>query len=414
MIDGYSRKNGQLYCENLPVAELAGRYETPLYIYSRNHYLQQVKKLQEALAGLDSLVCFAVKACSNLSILKDLAEAGCGFDIISAGELKRVQKAGGDPEKVVYAGVGKTKAEQKMALRAGIRLFNVESRAELEQLNRLAGELGKVARIAFRINPDIDAPTHEKITTGKKETKFGIPGGRLKEYADQAAGLENIELTGLHFHIGSQITSPAPFGRLAEKARESVRFLRLEGHRISSLNLGGGLGITYREEPGLEPVRWAEAVLPEIEDLGVKIIIEPGRFIVGNAGLLVTKVLHLKEVEARNFIVIDSGMNTLLRPALYDAYHEIKPVISRNENKIQADVVGPVCETGDIIGSKRLIERPAEGDRLAIFGAGAYGFSMASNYNSYPRPAEVLVDGAEETLIRTREDYEDLWRHERF
>ncbi len=412
-IDGFSRKDGQLYCEDLPVEEIADNYDTPLYIYSRNHYLQQVKKFQDALAGIEHQVCFAVKANSNLAILKDLAAAGCGFDIISAGELERVRKAGGDPGSIVYAGVGKTEKEQEMALEAGIRLFNVESMPELEQLNRLAGQRGERARISFRVNPDIDAPTHEKITTGKKETKFGIPGGKLEKYAAEAAELDNVELSGLHFHIGSQITSPAPFARLAKKAREFVRVLRSEGHELETLNLGGGLGISYRDEQVLEPGRWAEAILPEIEELGLKLIVEPGRFVVGNSGILVSEVIYRKEVEARNFIVIDSGMNTLLRPAMYDAYHEIQPVTSHGRKKIEADVVGPVCETGDILGAKRTIEKPESGDRLAVFGAGAYGFSMASHYNSYPRPAEILVDGDEENLIRERESYEDLWRHER-
>ncbi|MGM0381496.1 MAG: diaminopimelate decarboxylase, partial [bacterium] len=304
--------------------------------------------------------------------------------------------------------------EQKLALENDIYLFNVESMPELAQLNEVARSLGQKARISFRVNPDINAPTHEKITTGKKETKFGVPGEKLEQYARRADELDYIELRGLHFHIGSQITSPEPFLRLAKNAREYVQLLRQNNHRIEVLNLGGGLGISYRDEQSLTPADWAEAVLPEISDLDLKIIVEPGRFIVGNAGILISKVLYVKEVQARNFIVVDSGMNTLLRPAMYDAYHRIKPVVNRQREKIEADVVGPVCETGDILGKNRIVEKPKSGEHLAVYGAGAYGFSMASNYNSYPRPAEVVVSGNKETLIRERENYQDLWRHEKY
>jgi diaminopimelate decarboxylase len=350
---------------------------------------------------------------SNLAILNSLAAEGCGFDIVSGGELQRIIQAEGDTSRVVYAGVGKTADEQKMALETPINMFNVESMPELLQLNRIADELGKTARIAFRVNPDVDAETHAKITTGKKENKFGIPASELVDYADRVEGLSNVKLEGLHFHIGSQITKIEPFVELGQKVRNSVMELRENGFEINTVNLGGGLGIAYRDQKTVSPRQWARATLPPLEDLDLKIIVEPGRFLVGNCGILVTSVSYLKDAVTRDFIIVDAGMNSLIRPAMYDAYHKIDNVEKKDRDLINADIVGPVCETGDVFAKDREIERPEAGEYLAIFSSGAYGFSMASQYNSFPRPAEVLVDPGGSRLIRERETYEDLWRGEK-
>ncbi|MFP4686736.1 MAG: diaminopimelate decarboxylase [bacterium] len=410
---GFEFIENRLFCEGCSVEKLADKYGTPLYIYSRNHFLERLKEFKQALAGRDHMICFAVKSNSNLGILNCLASHGCGFDIVSGGELQRVIKAGADTDRVVYAGVGKTAAEQKMALQAGIHMFNVESWPEILQLNQQAGQLDKIAPIALRVNPDVDAKTHAKITTGKKENKFGIPATELVKYAEKIHSLANLRLKGLHFHIGSQITSIDPFVELGQKVRSSVTGLRKQGFEIGTVNLGGGLGIDYTDEKTISPARWADAVFPAIDDLDLKIIIEPGRYLVGNSGILVTSVLYLKEAVTKKFVIVDAGMNTLIRPAMYDAYHEIGNAVKQDRQLIEADIVGPVCETGDSFGSERVIERPEAGEYLAIYSSGAYGFPMASHYNSIPRPAELLVDNDSVCLIRERETYEDLWRGEK-
>ncbi len=410
---GFKYRKGEYYCEKLPVADLAERYDTPLYLYSQNYYLHRLRQLQEAIKSDDSLVCFAVKSNSNLALLQTLAQSGCGFDIVSGGELKRALKAGADPEKIVYSGVGKTESEQRLALKADIYMFNIESKPELEQLNKIAGELGKNTRVAIRVNPAVDAQTHEKITTGKKENKFGIPLPRVEAVANRIQQLDNVEFRGLHFHIGSQITDPEPFERLAKKARDLVLSLEEQRINVRTLNLGGGLGACYDNEDILTAEEWYKTVSPYLKDLNIKLIIEPGRFLMANAGLLVTSVTYVKKSVTRNFIVVDAGMNTLIRPAMYSAFHKIIPIIPRNEETITADIVGPVCETGDTFGEQRTLPEPRPGDYLGIMGAGAYGSVMASRYNSFPQPAEVLVNKNSRHLVRERDKYEDLWKKEK-
>ncbi|MFB6356352.1 MAG: diaminopimelate decarboxylase, partial [bacterium] len=303
MSDSFPYRDDELYCEDIPVQTLADEYGTPLYVYSEQHFLDRYRALDEVLEPVDHLICFAMKCNGNLAVLNSMAEAGCGFDIVSGGELRRVKKAGGDPSKVVYAGVAKTREEQQLALESGIYMFNVESMPELQQLNEVAGELSKQARVAFRVNPDVDAKTHDKITTGKKENKFGIPIVNLEEYVEEASQLENIDFKGLHFHIGSQITQIEPFEEVVRKATNVIDRLRNDGYVIETLNLGGGLGIRYKDETPLTPQQWADVVVPAIEDLNVKLIIEPGRFIMGNAGILVTETIYIKESVTKDFVV---------------------------------------------------------------------------------------------------------------
>ncbi len=405
--------DGEYHCENIPLTDLVEKYDSPLYVYSRSHMLNQLQKFQQVFNQQDSLVCFAVKSNSNLAVLQLLAEAGAGFDIVSGGELERVLKVGADPNKIVYSGVGKTAAEQRRALEAGICQFNVESVPEIEQLQRQAKELQTEAQVAIRVNPAVDAKTHAKITTGKKENKFGIPFPEVESVANRIAGSKNLNFVGLHFHIGSQITDPEPFKRLAAKARDLVRSLRDHRLEVETLNLGGGLGVCYEDEETLSPECWWEIISPYLADLDLKFIVEPGRFITANAGALITRVTYVKKSVTHNFIVVDTGMNSLIRPAMYEAYHRIVPVIPRNNEPIKADVVGPVCETGDYFGKERQFPEPRPGDLLAVMSAGAYGACMASHYNSFPRPAELLVDGSSAHLIRERDRYEDIWEKEK-
>jgi diaminopimelate decarboxylase len=412
MSTDFDRKNGQMYCEDLPLNSLADEYETPLYVYSQNHFQSRIQAFDDALEGIPHEICYAVKCNGNLAVLNRMADIGSGFDIVSGGELKRVLEAGGDPSKVVYAGVGKTREEQELALDADIMMFNVESSGEMQRLNEVAGEMGKTAEIALRVNPDVDAKTHDKISTGKKENKFGLPISLIHEYAEEAAGLSNISLEGLHFHIGSQITSIEPFEKMIVKATELVDELREAGYDLSTLNFGGGIGIRYSDEETITPDEWADVVVPEVEQRDLKLIVEPGRFIMGNAGVLLTEVQYLKKSVTKNFVIVDAGMNDMIRPAMYDAYHEILPVDARDADELEADVVGPICETGDYLGKDRTLPEPEQGDYLAVRSVGAYGFAMSSQYNAFPRAAEVLVDGNEQHLIRERETYEDLWSGE--
>lgn len=413
MTEAFARRDGELYCEDRSLHDLADEHGTPLYVYSQNHFLDRYRAVEDALSDVDHMVCFAVKCNGNLSILNRLAEEGCGFDIVSGGELRRVLEAGGDPERVVYAGVGKTRDEQRAALKAGIHAFNVESRPELRQLRDVAEEMGRDAPVVLRINPDVDPRTHEKISTGHKETKFGVPIHRAVDYAREVQAADRLRFRGLQFHIGSQITERTPFVNMARKASALVDELEAEGIPVETLNLGGGLGIRYRDEEPLTPGEWAGAILPELEDQDLTFIVEPGRFLTGNAGVLVTRVVYVKRAVNRNFVVVDGGMNAMVRPAMYGAYHEIQPVRERDAEVLEADVVGPVCETGDFLGRDRRLSRPRAGDYLAVMSTGAYGFVMASQYNGFPRPAEVLVDGTDSSVIRERERYETLWQGER-
>lgn len=422
---GFAYKNGSLHCENVDLAGLAAQYGTPLYVYSGTTILDHYKRLDAALAGIDHEVAYAVKANSNLSVLRLLAKEGAGFDIVSGGELFRVIKAGGDPAHCTFAGVGKTRDEIVYALENGIYCFNVESEEELRYLNQVAGQLGRVAPAAVRVNPNVDAKTHKYISTGKSENKFGVDFEKIEGlYERSAAELKNIRLRGLQMHIGSQLTSVAPFVEAVEKVTPLVTRLKAK-HGIEFWSIGGGIGIIYQQslESGT-PEWWAakpeserpltidqygRELLPRLKGLGLKILLEPGRLIVGNAGALVTRCLYEKKGSAKTFKIVDAGMNDLIRPALYEGHHEIAPLkqpASADRHKV--DVVGPICESGDFFCQDRELPDFQPGEAIALLSAGAYGFAMASNYNSRPLPAEVLVQGDVATLIRKRQTLEDL------
>lgn len=402
----------ELYCEKVPVKKIAQEVGTPVYIYSsgtlRNHY----QAFDSAFSGIPHIVCFAVKANSNLSILKLFASHGGGADIVSGGELFRALKAGVDPQKIVFAGIGKTGEEIAFALKSNILMFNVESSLELKKINEVAGSLGVKARVALRVNPDIDPKTHPYISTGLKKSKFGIAIKHAIEEYQLASTLPNIEVIGIHKHIGSQITEVSPFADAMKRILGIVKELKESGIDIKYIDAGGGLGIRYGEEEPPHPKELGNVLLPLIKDTGCTLILEPGRVLVGNAGTLVTKVLYLKTGEAKNFVIVDAGMNDLIRPSLYEAHHEILPVEKRAGESFTADVVGPICESGDFLAKERKVMKPEPGDLLAVMSAGAYGFTMSSNYNSRPRVAEVMVDGDTYTVIRKRESYEDLVRGE--
>jgi diaminopimelate decarboxylase len=409
----FNYKGNELFAEDVSITELAGRLGTPLYIYSARTLRRHYRVLAEAFKGSDVLICFAMKALSNLSVLKLFGDMGAGFDIVSVGELMRCLNAGADAGKIVFSGVGKTDEEIEAALKARILMINVESRPELARISEIAGRMRLKAPVSLRVNPDLDPGTHPHISTGHRDSKFGIPLSQVGEYYAEARSLPNLELAGLSTHIGSQITETHPFIEAAEKVASIVQNLREDGIALKYLDLGGGLGIPYQEEPP-PPSQYAAALMGPLRSLGVKFIIEPGRVLVGNAGILVTKVLYVKETDVKRFIVIDGAMNDLIRPVLYEAYHDIRPVIRRDRGKIvTADVVGPVCESGDFFARERDLPEANSGDLLAVMSAGAYGFVMASNYNSRPRPAEVMVNGAEYHLIRERDSFEDIIRNEK-
>jgi diaminopimelate decarboxylase len=415
---------GRLYCEGVSVESLARKYGTPLYVYSGRTLRDHYRKLDRALAPLDHLVCYAVKANSNVSILRLLAKEGAGFDIVSGGELYRVQKAGVPASRCIFAGVGKTRGEIEQAMRSGILAFNVESEEELTLIDQVARRMRKRAPVSIRVNPGVDAKTHRKITTGTKANKFGTPLSQVRRLYALAARMKNIELRGVQIHIGSQITSVAPFVQAVKKMLPLVRELKKK-YRLKFFSIGGGLGIVYRPALQSGDKRWwsgsrhdvmtaqsyAAALVPLLKPLGMKILLEPGRFITGNAGILVTEVLYVKKTPARNFVIVDAAMNDLIRPAFYDAYHEIVPLRKRGA-VFTADVVGPICESGDFFAHGRRIARVRAGEHLALLSAGAYGFTMASNYNTRPRAAEVLVDGRKGRLVRRRETLPDLLKHE--
>ncbi len=410
----FEYKNGELYAEGVPVACLAEELGTPLYVYSHKTLVRHFKVFNEAFADVPHLICFAMKSNSNIAILRLFSELGGGLDIVSQGELYRGIKAGVSPKKVVFAGVGKADDEIAYALEQGILMFNVESEDELRNIDAVAGRLGKTAPVAIRVNPDVNPETHPYIATGLKKSKFGIDIARAMAQYRAAAELPNIDACGLHCHIGSQITQSSPFAEAAGKAADLVRALRGEGHDIRYLNVGGGLGITYHDEVPPSPKEYAEAILPVLKDLDVTLVLEPGRVIAGNAGILVTKVLYGKENEEKRFTIIDAGMNDLIRPSLYHAFQEVWPVEEavRQRPRHVCDLVGPICESGDYLAKDRELPELERDDLLAIMSAGAYGFVMASNYNSRPRPPEVLVRDGEYHVIRERENFEDLIRGE--
>ena len=404
--------DGQLQAEQLPLQQLADQYGTPLYVYSRATLERHWHAFDQAAGDIPHLICYAVKANSNLALLNLLARLGSGFDIVSGGELSRVLAAGGDPAKVVFSGVAKSEAEMRLALEKEILCFNLESEAELERLNRVAGSMGKKARVSVRVNPDIDAGTHPYISTGLKQNKFGIPIEQAPAIYRKAAAMAHIEIKGVDCHIGSQLTELNPFMEAADKLLKLIDELAAEGIHIHHLDVGGGLGVNYGAEQAPHPTEYAEALKQKLAGRDLTLLFEPGRAIVANAGVLLTRVEFLKPGETRNFALIDAGMNDLLRPSLYGAWMNIIEVDSRTTHeKALYDVVGPVCETGDFLGKERTLAI-AEGSLLAVRSAGAYGFTMSSNYNTRPRAAEVLVDGDQAHLIREREQLADLWRGE--
>ncbi|SIR30937.1 diaminopimelate decarboxylase [Aeromonas sp. RU39B] len=404
--------DGQLKAEQCQLADLAATYGTPLYVYSRATLERHWRAFDQAAGDIPHLICYAVKANSNLAVLNVLARLGSGFDIVSGGELARVLAAGGDPHKVVFSGVGKSEEEMRFALEKEIFCFNLESEAELERLNRVAGEMGRVAPVSVRVNPDIDAGTHPYISTGLKQNKFGIPIELAPAIYRKAAAMANIVIKGVDCHIGSQLTELAPFMEATDKLLRLIDGLAADGIHIHHLDVGGGLGVNYGEEQPPHPSDYATALKQKLAGRNLTLLFEPGRAIVANAGVLLTRVEYLKPGEARNFALIDAGMNDLLRPSLYSAWMNIIEVDSRASHpRAVYDVVGPVCETGDFLGKERELAIAA-GSLLAVRSAGAYGFAMSSNYNTRPRAAEVLVDGDRAHLVRERERLEQLWQGE--
>ncbi|TNH18845.1 diaminopimelate decarboxylase [Halomonas sp. BL6] len=415
-MDHFNYRDGVLYAEDVPLTQLADKLGTPCYVYSKATLERHFRAYTEALGGHPHLICYAVKANSNLAVLGLLARLGAGFDIVSVGELERVLKAGGDPSKVVFSGVAKQPQEMARALEVGIKCFNVESRPELERLNAVAGELGQVASVSLRVNPDVDAGTHPYISTGLKDNKFGIPVDDALEVYQLAASLPNLRVTGLDCHIGSQLTETAPFLDALERLLVLMERLREHGIEIDHLDLGGGLGVPYRDEKPPQPFDYASQLLARLSRWEggetLTLLFEPGRSIAANAGMMLTRVEFLKPGETKNFAIVDAAMNDLIRPALYQAWQAIVPVDTRQARDTATyDVVGPVCETGDFLGKERELAI-AEGDLLAVRSAGAYGFVMASNYNSRPRPPEVMVDGDTFHVVRAREALESLWAGE--
>jgi diaminopimelate decarboxylase len=409
-MNAFQYRKGELYCEGVPLRRLAKEFGTPLYVYSQGHITAQCDDLHKALRPLDHLICYAVKANSNLAVLRALARAGTSFDIVSGGELYRVVQAGGDPRKCAFSGVGKAREEIVYALKLGIDIFNVESEPELRRISEIARRMGRRAPIAIRVNPGVDPDTHHYISTGKHESKFGISIKQALDVYRLAARLEGIEIRGVQMHIGSQITKTAPFVLAIRKIVPLIEQVReIARGTLQSFDVGGGLGIRYRDERPPTAMEYARAVVPHVKKLGLRILLEPGRFIVGNSGVLVTRVVHIKQTPVKRFVIVDAAMNDLIRPALYESYHEIIPVAAKDaRRKVVVDVVGPVCESGDFLAQGRKVAAVEEDALLAVMSAGAYGMSMASNYNARPRPAEVMVNGSRYELVRRRESVKDL------
>jgi len=420
-LNHFVSKNGELFCEQVAVAGIAREVGTPFYLYSKATLIRHFQAFDSAFAGIDHLTCFAVKACSNIAILNLFAGLGGGADIVSGGELYRALAAGVDPQRIIYSGVGKTEQELHYALEAGILLFNVESAQELARLQEVAADKGVKAPVSFRVNPDVDPQTHAYISTGLAKNKFGIPIDEAFDLYVQATGMENIEVKGVSCHIGSQLTLISPFIESLRKVKTFVERLAAKGIGIDFIDLGGGVGITYDEEQPPHPRDYAAAIMKELQGFTATLILEPGRVIVGNAGILVTEVQYTKSNRrtgmksdqdaglVKKFVVVDAAMNDLARPSLYGAYHAIVPVVEeKGAGREVVDIVGPICETGDFLARDRELPRVEQGDLLAVMSAGAYGFSMSSNYNSRPRVAEVLVDGSHYAIIRRRETFESL------
>jgi diaminopimelate decarboxylase len=407
----FSLRDGELYAEGVSLARIADEYGTPCYVYSKAALTHAWNEFTAGLKGRDALVCYAMKANSNLAVLSTFARLGAGFDIVSGGELKRVLAAGGSASKVIFSGVGKTAAEIEFALAQGIACFNIESAPELERVAAIAARLGKTAPISLRVNPDVDAGTHPYISTGLKENKFGVAFDEALALYRRAAALPSLRIEGIDCHIGSQLTDISPLLEALDKMLGLIDALSREGIAIHHLDLGGGLGITYTDETPPDPRTYMREVIKRVGERRLKLMFEPGRNLVGNAGVLLTRVEHLKQTPAKHFAIIDAAMNDLLRPSLYEAYHRILPVRERSGTPLHYDMVGPVCESGDFLGHDRPLVL-AEGDLLAVMSAGAYGMVMASNYNTRPRAAEVMVDGERAHLVRKRERVEDLYAGE--
>jgi diaminopimelate decarboxylase len=417
----------KLFCEGVAVETLAKQFGTPLYIYSQRTLTDHFQKLDSALGPLDHLVCFAMKSNSNLAVLRTIANLGGGFDIVSGGELQRVIAAGGDPRKCVFAGVGKTESEIELALKKNIYCFNVESEPELQRINKVAARLKKIAPVAVRVNPNIEAHTHAKITTGTYENKFGIAFEKIEGIYARASQLKNLRLRGVQMHIGSQLTTVSPFEQAIRKVLPLVEKLK-KRHALEFFSIGGGLGIVYQPALAsgaadwwksaaaknvLTPAKYAARLVPLLQPLGLKILLEPGRFISGNAGILVTRIEYVKRTGKKNFLIVDAAMNDLIRPAFYDAYHEIVPLTKKSGAKISSDVVGPICESGDYFCKDRPLPKVGEGDFFALLSAGAYGSVMGSNYNARALPTEVLVNGKKFAVVRERQAVAKIWADEK-
>jgi diaminopimelate decarboxylase len=417
----------KLFCERVSIESLVKKHGTPLYVYSQHTLENHFQKLDSALGSLDHMICYAMKANSNLAVMRTFANLGSGFDVVSEGELRRVIAAGGDAKKCVFAGVGKTEQEIEFALRQGIYSFNVESEPELQRINQVAARLKKIAPVAVRVNPNIDAGTHAKITTGTYANKFGIAFEQVEGVYARASKLKNLRLRGVQMHIGSQLTQVKPFELAVKKVLPLVQKLALK-YNFEFFSIGGGLGIVYN--PALEsgspewwqqpkakniltPASYAATLVPLLQPLGLRILVEPGRFMVGNAGILVTRVEYVKRTGKKNFVIVDAAMNDLIRPAFYDSFHEIVPVRRNGSAQISSDVVGPICESGDYFAKDRPLAKVGEGDHLALLSAGAYGFVMASNYNSRGMAAEVLVKGNKAEVVRSRQSVDEIWKSER-
>jgi len=426
-MDYFNYKNGELYCEQVPVARIAREVGTPAYIYSKATFLHHYHQIADAFSPLNAMVCYSIKSCGNINILKMLAAEGCGFDVTSGGELFRALQAGAEAKKIIYAGVGKSDQEIDDAIQAEIAAFNLESEAEIENIDRVARSIGRVAVGAIRINPDVDPKTHVKTTTGKKETKFGVDIERAERVFEQYRHLKNLRIAGVHIHIGSPVYEIEPYVQAVKKMVDLIDRLTERGHKIEWFDVGGGFAVNYERPDQAFPVsEHAKALLPLLQGKPYKIALEPGRYIAGNAGILLTQVLYRKTGGEKKFVIVDAGMNDLIRPTLYDAYHHIWPVKpdaanlpterSRSFKPYEGeivDVVGPICESGDYLAKARPLPQTKRGDLLAVFTAGAYSFSMSSNYNNRPRAPEILVDGSSYKIIRRRETLEDLVAPER-
>jgi diaminopimelate decarboxylase len=412
MSEYFNYLDDTLHVEQVSLVEIAQRFGTPCYVYSRAALGDAYRQLSDALQARQHLICYAVKANPNLAILNLFAKLGAGFDIVSGGELQRVLAAGGAASKVVFSGVGKSESEMRLALSAGIRCFNVESAPELERLNDVAGSMGKIAPVSLRVNPDVDAKTHPYISTGLKQNKFGVAYTDALAIYRQAAAMPHLRVTGIDCHIGSQLTEVSPFIAAAEKVLALVDLLKAEGVVLEHIDLGGGLGIRYDDETPPAIAEYAQALLQALQGRTESLIVEPGRVLVGNAGILLTRIEYLKHGEAKNFAIVDAAMNDLMRPALYDAFHAILPVLKSDTPEAMYEVVGPICETGDFIAHERRLA-VSQGDVLAVMSAGAYGMSMSSNYNTRPRAVEVMVDGEHVHVVREREIVEALYALEK-